>query len=182
MTVEECTALVKSLTSATDWTKYVVAVTALVAVIVGPLLQWAIARRQAADNISAKRQNWIDELRKDAAEYLTLIGHLQDLRRPTPGLSRDEEIVLFNEKAAANAKAMELALRIRLRLNPSEVDHNELNRLFEVLARASPDPTPGEAPGDITRERAAFFAARENVVKQLQAILKKEWERVKSGK
>jgi hypothetical protein len=51
-----------------------------------------------------------------------------------------------------------------------------------VLARASPDPTPGEAPGDITRERAAFFAARENVVKQLQAILKKEWERVKSGK
>lgn len=181
MTVEECTALVKSLNSS-DWTKYVIALTALIAVIVGPLLQWAIARRQAADNISAKRQNWIDELRKDAAEHLTLVAHLQDMRRPAPGLSHDQQIVLFDEKAAANAKATELALRIRLRLNPNEDDHNELNRLFGELARASPDPKPNETPDDIARERTAFLAARDNVVKQLQTILKKEWERVKSGK
>lgn len=181
MTIEECTALLKIL-PAVDWTKYIVALTALVAVIVGPLLQWKIARRQIADNISAKRQNWIDELRKDAAEYLTLVGRIQEMRRPTPGLPLEDQKLVFEENAAAHSKALELSLRMRLRLNPKEGDHNELLRLFNELARASPDPTPGETTDDVARELATFRAARENVVRQLQTILKSEWERVKSGK
>jgi hypothetical protein len=181
MTAEECSVFLKAL-PATDWTKYVAAVTALVAVTVSPLLTWAIARRQAADNVSAKRQNWIDELRKEAAEYLTLVGRIQDMRRPTPGMPLEDQRLVFDENAAAHAKAMELALRIRLRLNPKEDEHNELNRLFNELARASPDPTPNETPEDVAREKALFGAARERVVGQLQTILKREWERVKRGK
>ena len=57
--------------SVEELTKIITASVALVAVIVGPFLQWRIAKRQAADNISSKRQNWIDELRKDSAESLS---------------------------------------------------------------------------------------------------------------
>ena len=68
------------------WTKIITASVALVAVIIGPLLQWRIARRQAADNISSKRQFWIDELRKDSAEFLQILARLEELRRPNPNL------------------------------------------------------------------------------------------------
>ena len=40
------------------------AATALVAVIVAPLVSWNIAKRQiTASNVSSRRQVWIDELR-----------------------------------------------------------------------------------------------------------------------
>lgn len=87
-----------------DFNKVVLAVVALVALFLGPWMQWRIAKRQVqmqaetaklqietqsriatrqiADNISTKRQNWIDELRKDAAEFLTVVGRIQELKRP----------------------------------------------------------------------------------------------------
>ena len=86
-----------------DFNKVVLALVALIALFLGPLMQWRIARRQIqiqaeianrqietqsriatrqiADNISSKRQNWIDELRKDAAEFLTVVGRIQELKR-----------------------------------------------------------------------------------------------------
>lgn len=82
--------------------KGTLAFVAVVAMIVGPVLQWRIAKRQtelqksiaerqaelqrtiaqraAADNVSAKRQNWIDELRKDMSEFLTVVARLNELR------------------------------------------------------------------------------------------------------
>src|SRR4051812_33377311 len=90
-----------------DFNKAVLAVVALVALFLGPWMQWRIAKRQVqmqteianlqvetqsriatrqiADNVSTKRQNWIDELRKDAAEFLTVAGRIQELKRPRVG-------------------------------------------------------------------------------------------------
>ncbi len=81
--------------SVDDFNKLILALVALIALFLGSWMQWQIARRQVqmqaditklqietqsriatrqiADNISSKRQNWIDELRKDAAEFLTVV-------------------------------------------------------------------------------------------------------------
>src|SRR5258705_315405 len=97
-----------------DFNKVVLAVVALVALFLGPWMQWRIAKRQVqmqsetaklqietqsriatrqiADNISTKRQNWIDELRKDAAEFLTVVGRIQELKRP-----RVEQLIAVTE-------------------------------------------------------------------------------------
>lgn len=118
--------------SVDDFNKVVLAVVALVALFLGPWMQWRIAKRQVqmqsetaklqietqsriatrqiADNISTKRQNWIDELRKDAAEFLTVVGRIQELKRP-----RVEQLIAmteiagdFKERLAAEMRAKEL--------------------------------------------------------------------------
>jgi hypothetical protein len=70
--------------TAAEWASIVSAVTALVAVVVSPWMQSRIAKRVAADNISAKRQVWIDELRNDAAEYLELTPEPGNAAPPPP--------------------------------------------------------------------------------------------------
>jgi type II secretory pathway pseudopilin PulG len=100
--------------SVDDFYKVALAVVALIALFLGPWMQWRIAKkqvemqadiagrqietqsriatRQIADNISSKRQNWIDELRKDAAEFLTVVGRIQELKRP-----RVEQMIAMTE-------------------------------------------------------------------------------------
>ncbi|HDR9511702.1 hypothetical protein C5615_35930 [Burkholderia cepacia] len=186
--------LLKMLQSVTadQFNKVVLASVALISVIVSPLLQWwiarrqatlqeRIARRQAADNISAKRQVWIDELRKDVAEYLTLFARLEDLRRPTPGLGDEDQRLNFDETSDASKRATELGIRIKLRLNPNEDEHNEFVRLLGVLSDACADAPPGETPEQMRHARERFAQARDGVISHLQTILKHEWERVKKG-
>jgi type II secretory pathway pseudopilin PulG len=141
-----------------DFMKLVLALVALVALFLGPWMQWRIAKRQVqmqadvarlqietqsriatrqiADNISSKRQNWIDELRKDAAEFLTVVGRIQELKRP-----RVEQLIAmtkiaedFKERLAAEMRAKELGTRIKLRLNQNEAEHN---RLVELIGEMS---------------------------------------------
>ena len=48
------------------------ALVALVAVIVGPIVTWRIAKRQIqASVVSANRQNWINDLREAVAGFIT---------------------------------------------------------------------------------------------------------------
>lgn len=143
--------------------------------------QQQIAKRQIADSISSRRQVWIDELRKDAAELLTLFARLEELRRPTPNLSEEDKKKNFDEMAAANARAHELAIRIKLRLNPKEDLHNKLEQLLGALSDACRDPPPNETNEQRQSAIKAFQKARDEVVSQLQTILKHEWERVKRG-
>lgn len=173
--------------------KIALAIVAVVAMVIGPVLQWCIAKRQAelqkaiagrvaADNISAKRQNWIDDLRKDMAEYLTAIARLNELRRPAPDLSREDGRKNFDEMAANSLKAHELGIRIRLRLNPNEALHNTLVELLTELSNVSEDPPPDETKAQKVAAMKAFSEVRDDVIVHMQRILKEEWERVKSGK
>lgn len=157
------------------------ATTALVAVIVGPILEWRIAKRQAADNVSSKRQNWIDELRKDCASFLQIAASLEELRRPNPQSSLEDKKRTFEERAEANAKAHELFIRIQLRLNPNEQAHQELLKLLRCLAAICKDPLPGETDDDRRRLTNEFHNQTDKIVRCLQTILKTEWERVKRG-
>ena len=126
-----------------DLNRLVLAIVAVVSVFFGPLMQWRIARRQAeiqssiaarqiADNISSKRQAWIDGLRADAAEFLTATGRSQEFRREFVWKLDPKEA--FRGLLESDMRAKELALRIQLRLNPSEADHIKLTELIFVLA------------------------------------------------
>jgi hypothetical protein len=188
-----------------DFNKLVLAVVALVALFLGPWMQWRIAKkqvqmqadvaklqietqsriatRQIADNISSKRQNWIDELRKDSAEFLTVVGRLQELKRP-----RVEQMIAvteihedFKERLETEMRARELGTRIRLRLNPNEAEHNRLIQLIAEMASKGYDLNRSYSAADEAEAARVFNEASNAVVAHLQTILKHEWERVKKG-
>jgi len=151
------------------------ACTALVASIVGPFVTLAVAKRQFnATVLSANRQKWIETLRDLLAELISQLvavlvvksgwtGNWDKGRAPLktdPGLMQKmERIVLVQWK-------------IRLLINPAEPDHRQL---FDVIDKAfkrlqADDTHESETQADI-----------ENITSLSQAILKREWERVKKG-
>ncbi|WP_079416143.1 hypothetical protein [Thiomonas intermedia] len=177
---------------AKDYATFIPMIIALLAVFFGPLMmfwlgrrqikmQEAIAKRQIADSISAKRQAWINELRAEMAEYLTVTARCNDLRRPAPNLTPEQAEKNFAEFATCNSRAHELGVRIKLRMNPEEDDHNKLDGLLKALADASPDPPAGETEEQAKASIARFNEARGEVIAFMQKLLKKEWERVKKG-
>ena len=168
--------------SFTDWISLISAATALVAVIVSPIVSWKIAKRQIdASNVSSKRQVWIDGLRKDMAKSLALISRIQGLKRPAPHLNREEQLELFDVRMKFELRSLELLMRIKLRLNPNEEEHNDLDKAIEKLSNASPDPKPGETDKDRCALQAEFASARRDVLAITQKILKNEWNRVRRG-
>ena len=188
-----------------NFNKLVLAVVALVALFLGPWIQCRIAKkqiqmqgevaklqietqsriatRQIADNISSKRQNWIDELRKDAAEFLTVVGQIQELKRSraTQMTSMTEIADDFNERLISEMRAKELGTRIRLRLNPNEAEHNRLLKLIGEMASKGYELNRKYFHAEEQKVARAFNDASEAVVEHLQVILKHEWERVKKG-
>ena len=188
-----------------NFNKLVLAIVALVALFLGPLMQWLIAKkqvqmqaaitqqqietqsriatRQIADNISSKRQNWIDELRKDAAEFLTVVGRIQELKRPRVKQMVDREEIAddFNERLTAEMRAKELGIRIRLRLNPNEKEHNLLVQLIGEMAEKGYQLNRQYSSAEEEQMASAFNKASNAVLEHLQIILKHEWERVKKG-
>ena len=210
-----------------DFNKLVLAIVALVALFLGPWMQWRIAKkqiqmqsdiaekqaqmqadiaekqaqiqsdiaklqietqsriatRQIADNISSKRQNWIDELRKDAAEFLTIVGRIQELKRPrVKQLTAFTEVAEdFQERLTAEMRAKELVTRIVLRLNPKEDEHNRLVQLVFDLDSKGYKLNQSYSPSEEEQIANSFNTASNAVVEQLQTILKHEWERVKKG-
>lgn len=146
---------------------------AVVSVIVGPLLQWKIAKRQAADNISAKRQVWIDELRNDAARLITL---LEGMRPRGQLVSIGQE-----EQRTSRVKIVELMARINLRLNPEEREHREFLELARKLVGAC---IGGETPATFPEKAKTddrFDVYLDQSIQVLQRILKQEWMRIKRG-
>lgn len=188
-----------------DFMKLILALVALVALFLGPWMQWRIAKRQVqmqadvaklqidtqsriatrqiADNISSKRQNWIDELRKDAAEFLTVVGRIQELKRPrVEQLTAIAEIAEdFKERLMAEMRAKELGTRIKLRLNPNEAEHNRLVELISEMSSKGFVLNRSYAHTEEAQTALAFNEASNAVIGHLQTILKHEWERVKKG-
>ncbi|WP_426271683.1 hypothetical protein ACN9MB_09970 [Dyella kyungheensis] len=161
--------------------------------------------RVAQDNVAAKRQVWIDELRKDAANYLATWQEIsweweaiieaaakentgknsqigKEAEKAHSANTVMDELPGFRERVSAlSYKAHELQLRMRLRLNPTEDKHIELVDLLSQVEKSV---------GLFNREKSTLPTLQiqdrvrdslENVVVKLQVILKEEWERVKQG-
>ncbi len=144
------------------------ALTALVAVIVSPVVSVYVARRQIrASVVSSNRYKWIDQLRDQLAELVSLIRFL-DLYRKIEHITEAEWIDRFQ-------KAFVIEQKIKLLINPNEPDHAELVGDIRAAVTALLD-TGHEASDD-----SNVVALTDTVIRHSQTILKREWERVKRG-
>ena len=151
------------------------ACTALVACIAGPIVTLTVAKRQINANVlSANRQKWIESLRDAISE---LIGLLVTALVVKSGWHEQWEggRGILNKNAALLDKVERMVFtesKIRLLINPTEPDHQRLLAAIETaLARLrSEKADDGGTEKDI------------QIITQLaQAILKREWQRVKRG-
>ena len=151
------------------------ACTALVAPIVGPIVTLTVARRQFSANVlSANRQKWIESLRDMLAELISLMvavlvvkaGWKDKWDKGLGAIAADPTLLSKLERIVL------VQWRIRLLINPTEMDHEELYRSIETaFARIQADDSAdAETDADIPK-----------ITRLGQAILKREWERVKRG-
>jgi hypothetical protein len=112
--------------------------------------------------VSTNRQAWINGLRDEISEVLTLVdGFQRHMRALLPSREKSEEVQQqrFEYEQRAN-----LALnKIRLRVNEEETDCRDLVGFLQIAVS----------------DMKVDGVVREHIVKTGQRILKAEWERVK---
>ena len=84
--------------------------------------------------------------------------------------------VSTNDAIAEYGKFVEKFQVIKLLINPNEADHQELVRLIECA-----DEKLIESINNKISNRSEFETIGRDIVTQSQIVLKKEWQRVKSG-
>jgi hypothetical protein len=157
----------------TVWTFSVVVstVTALVAVIIGPLIQLHVAKKQIrSTTVSANRQAWINTLRDNLA---TIRAYSSDVRELRAAHTHDPALAAKIQEEARQAKI--LIAKVDLSLNPHEQDHQDLLRAVQRLSNVSDSVAPDKTKG------AEWEQAVQDFMTQAKSILKAEWERVKKG-
>jgi hypothetical protein len=145
------------------------AITALVVVIVSPLISIYVAKKQINSTVlSANRQAWINCLRNELAELVTIVRHVP------PAYAANS--ITNPEAISKHGELTEKIELVKLLINPNEPDHQELVRLISsagVQVKNAINKMQGKAP---EMEQAA-----NRIVFQSQIILKREWIRVKKG-
>jgi hypothetical protein len=148
--------------SLTEWALAGAAIISSVGTLIGIVVQSKMATRQIrATVVSANREAWINALREDVAEVISLVE----------GYHRVQSIVALVEQKAESDRARadyrrraELALtRIRLRVNETEQDAKDLVGFLQTAVGAMKLDGP----------------MREHITNAAQRILKAEWQRVK---
>jgi hypothetical protein len=149
--------------------------TALVASIVGPFITLTVARRQFnATVISASRQKWMETMRDTLAELIALINTALIVRSNWKD-KWDRGRGPLNADPAMLEKFAHIVLsqsKIELLTNPTDADHQLLCQTIETA---------------ISRLRAeeSLESDTQNDIRDItrlgQAILRREWQRVKVG-
>jgi len=174
------------------------ALTALVAVIVGPLVSLHIAKRQFrvsldiakqqfrvsldianqqfnASVLSVSRQEWINTLR----DQISVLVVDTILLRQEVKQYQQEPGRLF----ARAEGVLRCAFKIKLLINPKEADHvhlvESIDRLMILVVKSADKAAEKVEDKDIDSK---FLVIRDEIVSKSQEILKREWKRVKEGK
>ena len=151
------------------------AATALVASIAGPLVTLSVARRQFNANVlSANRQHWIESLRDALAELISLLVTVLVVKANFQGTwNKGLGVVAAEPKRVEKLQRLvNVQWKIRLLLNPTEADHQQLTRAIEnAITRIQAEGSDDEG----------MNADIETITCLGQSILKREWQRVKRG-
>ena len=151
------------------------ACTALVASVVGPVITLAVARRQFnATVIAGNRYKWIEALRDDLAELISLLATAIVVKSKWKDRWEDGRGPLNAEPALLD-KFERIVLaqsRIQLLINPADAAHHHLGKAIDSAARRlrSEESPDTDTEADI-----------QAIVGLAQSILKREWQRVKLG-
>lgn|SRR5574340_620887 len=150
-------------------TEHISAVTAMVAVVVGPMVSVYVARKQInASVLSSNRQAWINTLRDQLSELIGVLGIIHTYVYSTEVHGDD-----FSKQIE---RALALESKIQLLTNPNESDHVELTTLIrKAVLHALSTQTERKEGGQ------TFGEIRQSILAKAQPILKREWVRVKDG-
>jgi hypothetical protein len=158
----------------------IAAIATLVAALITGAISFVNLTLTKEQKTSEFRQAWIDALREDLSKFLgaarAFARAVEILHQFGPDYKNKVALTLSEEKISdLRYQASETLCRIQLRLNPSEAEHVELLRL---LRRAIDEQNSMlRSGGGIDPTMKAIEPATEYA----QPVLKKEWERVKSG-
>jgi hypothetical protein len=150
------------------------AVGAIIAAIIAGLVAFFSLIISKEQTVSAFRQQWVDELRKDIA---TLASHVSSIYGASVSKHKDAR-ELWERTKTDLPRFNEVIVRIRLRLNPNERRKREgpaTKAVLDALAELDvifASPTPQFPKLEIL---AATLVANANV------ILKENWQRVRAG-
>lgn len=124
--------------------------------------------------ISEFRQAWIDALRDDIAEELSLFITIFSIviAMTEDGKTRDDITAYIFAKEDNFRKLEMVHARIMLRLNPKE--HTNLHSALKAIENHAKD-------SNSTSDRNMRDALAEQLTKESQIVLKNEWIRVKRG-
>jgi hypothetical protein len=151
------------------------ACTALVASIFGPVIALTIARRQInASVVTSNRQKRIETLRDALSHLIALISGALVVKSKWKD-NWDRGRGAMNSDPALLKKFEDLVLatvKIRLLINPTDPDHRQL---YEAIADASK-----RLQAELSMEEETLRDI-EVITALAQAILKREWQRVKRG-
>jgi hypothetical protein len=151
---------------------------AALAVFVGPLVAWRVAKRQSETSLAVARkqvvapmrQKWIDNLRDRVAEVIsTAHWFYVSGMNEVADLNEDED--WSKEQNQVDRKLIFLLNQVELMLNPKEEDHVALVLALKGVGAAA-FPLGGKAP-DIS-----VAVSEANAI--CKRVLKREWERVKN--
>lgn len=143
-------------------------IVAALAVFVGPVVSWAVAREQIRNArllmsqqiVGPMRQAWINTLRQKIAEFLSSALHYS--------------VAGFDERSDAEYQRLTLLEQeIVLTVNPNEADHQELIQVMSTLLRS--------LSRGVSMPDEGFLAAHDRLTGLAQGILKTEWNRVRDG-
>ena len=138
-------------------------IVAALAVVVGPTVSWAIAKRQVRASLEASsrqitapmRQAWINKLRELLAELTSSALHYY--------------VAGYEERTDDEYRRVTLLeAHIQLMLNPNEKDHQRLVALMRSMV--------AEVEGGKSRE---FPGLHTEFIALSQKVLKSEWDRVR---
>lgn len=156
-----------------QWITLVLAANAMIASIAGPLVSTRIARIEFKANVlSVNRHKWIETMRDLVAsltsQLLIAAALRQTLEEPTSiVITRDSELLKRVENLLRTVS------KIELMLNPLEKDHQQLKASMSEAVDQLRSLPAGESIED------RIEAISRDIIQLSQAILKREWVRVK---
>ena len=144
-------------------------ITALVAVIASPFVTIYVAKKNISSSVVSKnRQEWINRLRNEIAELLKEVQYV-----PSAYAAGAINLNQAIEKHGLIISKVEI---IRLLINPKETDHEDLVRQISLASEKVISSINQQKGNGTELEKMSS-----NIVTLSQTILKREWERVKSG-
>jgi hypothetical protein len=153
-----------------DLTTIIASITALCAVLLGPLVSiWGVQKHARVTVLSNNRQAWINTLRDLIAEFISICALIHSAKW---NVRAERE---FDEKWERLAL---VDSKIRLLLNPNEEDHNHLVKLMGDARRT----LKIHATNEQDERFPEWLALSAELLPLAQTILKREWARVKRQK
>ena len=146
---------------------------AIAAAIVVGGISFIISVLAKDQKTSEFRQEWIDGLRNDIAELISLFFVISDIVRIEIGVGKTKEEIIahLTEKDEHFCKLEMVYARIKLRINPHE--HIKLLSALSAIK--------GYFGSNQILDSKVAESLVDELVKESQMILKREWKRVKRG-